>query len=284
MAAIRAELLVGEVPRVVAGAADAGVRDHDRPPRHRQRRRRSSAAEACARSSTIPRASIRRIISRPAPGQAALLDAVGRAAERVVEEVARRHHPEAGVGDDLDVGRVVVERVRAFDREEARRDRRLVGAPRDVGVEVGARADQREPTIGAARHGVRPVGLVQRPREKAPPGRRRPAPGERQQDDVVAAVVVALDVEVAGRLRARGEDLERDVALDEAGHVDVALPGPLQQVAAPQQRVGVEVGHEQPAVQRAGPLRCVVRRRLDGQAEASLGPPRRGPDRPPGPR
>ena len=83
-------------------------------------RHRSCAAEAC-RSTSID-ASIRSIISAR-PGQPALLDAVRGAAEGVVEEVARRHHPEARVGDDLDVGRVAVERVRALDGQQPGGDR-----------------------------------------------------------------------------------------------------------------------------------------------------------------
>ena len=51
-------------------------------------------------------------------------------------------------------------------------------------------------------HRVGPGRQVERPGEQAPPRRGRPAERERQQDDVVAAVVVALDVQVPRRLRA----------------------------------------------------------------------------------
>ncbi len=90
-------------------------------------RRRSSRPRHGRRRRASPRASIRADHLAPGRGQPALRDAVGRAAERVVEEVARRHHPEARVGDDLDVGRVVVERVGALDRQQAGRDRRGSG-------------------------------------------------------------------------------------------------------------------------------------------------------------
>ena len=134
------------------------------PPR-RGRRRRASR-----------RASIRSTISRPAGGQAALLDAVRGAAEGVVEEVARRHHPEAGVGDDLDVGRVVVERVGALDREQPGGDRPVRPAAAEVRGEVGPRADDREAAVGAARHRVGPRGQVERPGEQAPPRRAAASP------------------------------------------------------------------------------------------------------------
>ena len=68
-------------------------------------------AELWATSSRTPRASIRRIISRPFGGEPVLLDAVRRATEHGVEEVGRRDHPDAGIGHDLHVGRVAVERV-----------------------------------------------------------------------------------------------------------------------------------------------------------------------------
>ena len=120
-----ASMGVGQIAGVVAHAADAGVRRDDRPGRPWPGRRRSSRRTRGRRRRACPRASIRRTISRPGVGQATLLDAVGRSAERVVEEMARRHHPEARVGDDLDVRRVAVERVGALDREEARRERRV---------------------------------------------------------------------------------------------------------------------------------------------------------------
>ena len=109
---------VGQVATVVGDAAEPGVRGDDRPGGHRQdvvdRRRRGmrDVDQHPARLHPLDHLA-------PGGGQAALLDAVRRPAEGVVEEMARRHHPKAGVGDDLDVRRVAVERVGALDREEA---------------------------------------------------------------------------------------------------------------------------------------------------------------------
>ena len=256
VAAIAAELLVGQVAGVVARAADAGVRHDDRSRRRSPGRRRSSAAEACARSSDHPARLHPRDHLAARRGQAALLDAVRRAAERVVEEVARRHHPEAGVGDDVDVGRVVVERVRALDRQEAGRDRRVV-APAAPGRRRGRRADRmsREPALGRAPPSRRPASARCSARaRRLRHVRRRPARGEREQDDVVAPVVVALDVQVARRLRAtrRGPGARR-CPRSAAGTSTWPCVAALEEVAAPQQRVGVEVGDQQRRVQRRGP-------------------------------
>jgi UDP:flavonoid glycosyltransferase YjiC (YdhE family) len=65
--------------------------------------------------------------------QPALRDAVRGTAEHGVGQVGRRDHPEAGVGEHLDVGRVAIERGRPLDRQQAgcaRRARRPGGEVR----------------------------------------------------------------------------------------------------------------------------------------------------------
>ena len=113
--------------RVVAGP-DSGVRRDDRPGRDRQ--------------DVVDRA-VGGVgdVDEHAPGlhpgdelasgggQPALLDAVSGPAELVVEEVGRRHHPEAGIAQPIELGQVAVERMRTLDREEGRGDR-PVGRPR----------------------------------------------------------------------------------------------------------------------------------------------------------
>ena len=137
---------------------------------------------------------------------------------------------------------------------------------------------------GAARHRVGPR------RPCAAPGRAGSARSrggqpraDRQQDDVVAAVVVALDVEVARRLGARGEDLERDVALDEARDVDVAAVAALAAGRGPT-AASRRAGRRRRA-SRAGPAPAPMagsgRRSGSGRAAARSAPPaggrRRGP-------
>ncbi len=76
---------------------------------------------------------------------------------------------------------------------------------------------------------------------------------------------------MARHLDAGGERLEGHPTLDEAGNVDVAAVGALQQVATPEERVGVEVGDKDRAVELAGPGRRLVGRRAVGQVLADLG-------------
>ena len=74
----------------------------------------------------------------PGRGQAALQQPVGGAAEAVSKKWARRDHPVARGGEDIDVVDVVVERMGALDREERGGDRRVGRAPSQVGAQVGA--------------------------------------------------------------------------------------------------------------------------------------------------
>ena len=83
-------------------------------------------------------------------------------------------------------------------------------------------------------------------RNRARAGRLRQVRGGQRGGDghaghVVAAVVVALDVEVARRLDRGREHLERDAALDHPRHVEMAAGPAHEQVAPEQQRVRVQV-------------------------------------------
>ena len=92
----------------------------------------------------------------------------------------------------------------------------------------------------------------------------------REQRDVVAAVVVALEVEVARSLGDDGEGLEGHVALQEPRHVDVAARRAVEQVAGPQQRVGMEVGDEEPLVQAPRGVRNGRARPRDDRVDPSV--------------
>ena len=209
-------------------------------------------AELWATSSTTPRASIRRIISRPFGGEPALLHAVRGAAERGVEEVGRRDHPDARVGHDVHVGGIAVERVRTLDREQAGRDPRV--RPR------GPRGRRRGPArvsitrnvaAGACREpaGVRRRGAATRgSRRRQVDGGQRFASASVQ--DLVAAVVVAVDVEAARRLDRHREHLERDPALDQARDVHVAAVAPRG--AGPARRAASPRGGPRPGASRGG--------------------------------
>ncbi len=152
-------------------------------------------------------------------------------------------------------------------------------ASRLVGGEVAARPDDPERAVGAGRQIVGAGSQVERPWQQPPPGRGRPAERESQEHDVVAAVVVALDVEVARRFRGGGEDLQGDVALAQPRDVDVAARRALEQVPAPQQRIGMEVRDPQRLVEGARPVRGAVRRRArpSTHSRASVRPTRARP-------
>ena len=154
---------------------------------------------------------------------------------------------------------------------------------RRAGARYASRSAAVRMIVEAARRTARPC---RRPAAmcSARSGRLRQVAGGQprrgQEQDVVAAVVVALDVQVARRLGRRGQDLEGDVAVDEARDVDVAALAALEQVAAPQERVGVEVGHGQRLVEFAGSLRCRVRAaRSSGSGDARSGRRAAGSDR-----
>ena len=163
------ELLVGQVPGVVGDAADARVRHDDGARRDRQgvvdRRRRRVRQVEQHRARLHPPDHLATEV-----GQAALVDAVRRAAEGGVEEVRRRHHPVARVDQPIDVVEIAVERVRALDREE-RRGRWRRRPPDEVGLEVGGRPEDREPPARASGRVVRPARQVERAFREAAPRR-----------------------------------------------------------------------------------------------------------------
>ena len=91
-----AELGVAEVARVVAGAAHAGVGDDDRLASRSASTSSIALGEACARSTSMPRCSMRPHQLAADVGQPALGDAVRRAGEVVVEEMGEADHAKAG--------------------------------------------------------------------------------------------------------------------------------------------------------------------------------------------
>ena len=230
------------------------------------------ADDACATSTSIDRASIRRIISRPASVRPPFSTPCADPRERVVEEMRRAsiRNPASATTSTF-AGSSSSACAPSIARTPAG-DARAFAAIRAVGREVGGRAQDPQPASGPGREPVRPRREVQRPRQEPSPGRGRPAQRDGEQDHVVARIVVALDVEVARRLGRGGQDLQRDIALDQPRHVDVAACAALEEVAPPQQRVGVEVRDPKLGVQGARPVGRDVRRGGAGDAQPRLGP------------
>ena len=190
-------------------------------------------------------------------GEAALVDPVRRAGHLVVEIMRRSHHAEAGIEQKVDIGRVALQRVRAFERQQRGDDAGLELAAVDKNPEIAPRLDQHQPAVGRRGEGPQPVGLVERALHEAEPGPERPALRQRQEQDVVGIAVIVLDVEVARALGDHGKHLQRDIALDQPRQVDMAAIRPLAEVAPPQQRVGMQVGdgraaHARPCLGRGG--------------------------------
>ena len=246
-----------------AVAADAGVRRDDGARGHARRTSSIVAADAWATSSDQAArlhladqlAAERR---QPALGDPCA-DPPNAVSKKCAGEIMRK--PASTIASSVD--EVGAQRVRALDREHARREAR-VGRPRlQVGREVLARADEPERAVGPGGQPVRPVREEQGARGQAPPGAGRPAGGDGHARHVVAAVVVALDVEVARRLHRGREHLEGDAALDHARHVEVATGPAHEQVAAEQQRVRVQVDRPDRRVEGQRTLGRVGRRGRD---------------------
>ena len=219
-----AQLVVGEVAHVVAGALHAGVRDHHRPPGHGHRVRDGAGRGVGEVEQDPPLLQAAHQRHGRVRRESALRHAVGGARPLRVEEVRRGDHAEAGVE----------ERVHAAPRSPS--SACAPSRPRNPAVMPGCVPAPIEVaghvvTACAAGSGVRPIA---RPclAACAPGGGHARAGWSRsaaasaahdgQGRDHVAAVVVALVVEAAWALGDDGEGLDGDVALDEPGHVDVA--------------------------------------------------------------
>src|SRR5512143_3341896 len=112
-----AELVVGEVAPVVAGAAHAAVRDDHRLGRHRQHVVDGGGGYV---RQVDQHAELLHALHQVAPlvGEAVLLQPVRRAAERVVEEVGEADQAESGAVQHLGVGGIVEQRVGALAAEQ----------------------------------------------------------------------------------------------------------------------------------------------------------------------
>ena len=172
-----------------AGRRSGSGRCRRRRGRRCGRRRPAASRSRGRRRSSPPRHGRRRRVMPPplqlrdelAAGrrQPALRDAVGRAGERVVEEVGEPDHPIAGRVEPRRRSGVALERVGALERRAApatsvgspaRRPRNVVEIRGACGSATAGRPDR--PL--AART---PAGLVLGPGEQAPPASRSASPG-----------------------------------------------------------------------------------------------------------
>ncbi len=105
--------------------------------------------------------------------------------------------------------------------------------------------------------------LVQGALSEAAPGGGRPAFDDGEQRKVVGIGGVALEVQAARRFGDHGERLQRHVAFDQARDIDMptrAARAAHQQVARPEQAIGVQIHDGDAALKIAGTRRDLVRR------------------------
>ena len=110
-------------------------------------------------------------------GEAALLCAVRRAGELVVEEMCEADHAKAAVEEDVEVREVTLQRVRALDPEQ-RADRPAARrAPSQQRLELRARAHRHQRSVRALDGFLQAIGLELRASQRTAPGERaRAAP------------------------------------------------------------------------------------------------------------
>ena len=161
---------------------------------------------------------------------------------------------------------------RALDRQQAARLFGVDRPPLEEPVQVATRRDDRQAALRPIAERPGPSRQVEGSLEGAPPRSRRPAAADRQHGDVVAGVLIPFEVDVTRDANAGGERLDRDTALDEAGHVDVALAPANKENPAEQKRVGVQIDRVEGRMQLPRLLGDRVTRRGRQRVQASLGP------------
>src|SRR5208337_36207 len=174
--------------------------------------------------------------------------------------MAGRHHAVAGAVQDVEILQLAVERVSAFDGKQSGREPAIQPAAFQVGGEISGTLNHHETASRSARELMQAACLIQRPLGEAVPGCGRPAVYNCQPENVIVLVFVALNVQTVRALGGQGKHLQGDVAVGEAGNVNVPVSTAVQQVAAPQQRVGVKVGDGELFVQIERALGCRVGR------------------------
>jgi hypothetical protein len=78
--------------------------------------------------------------------------------------------------------------------------------------------------------------------------------------NIVALVIIALDVQTVRTLRGHRKYLQSNIAVGEARNVHVPVGSALQQIAPPEKRVGMKIGDGELFVQIKRPRRRRIRR------------------------
>ncbi|HZI57163.1 MAG TPA: hypothetical protein VFF39_10330, partial [Verrucomicrobiae bacterium] len=110
---------------------------------------------------------------------------------------------------------------------------------------------------------VEPGSLIQSALLGAVPCSRRPALNQGKKADLIRGIRVFVDIYATGAGSDQRECLNGDVALLQARQIDMATAGLLEQVAVPEQTVGMEIGHNELSVQLVCRRGSLVRRRFE---------------------
>src|ERR1022692_3053849 len=192
---------------------------------------------ACARSTSMWRASMRRTILRPL----SVSPVLSTPAEEPPISLSKKC-------------------VGAINAEEAGGDGGIGAAPVEVGAQPGGGPDDGELALRAGFEIPQARCLVQGALSEAAPGGGRPAFDDGEQRKVVGIGGVALEVQAARRFGDHGERLQRHVAFDQARDIDMPTRAAHQQVARPEQAIGVQIHDGDAALKIAGTRRDLVRR------------------------
>ena len=223
----------------------------------------TSAGDACARSTIMPRASMRRRTARPAAERpvfaSPLAEPPAKVSKKCVIDIIRNPASNRTSRSSAPASSAWAP---SMPRKPAVTPG-FVAAAFQVVLEIPGRPDHRERTAGPRRRLIQAAGLMQRPLLEAPPCSRRPPLGDHERQHRVGIPAVAVDVHAARDFRDDGERLDGRVALDEARDVNVPKAPARQQIPVPQQRVGVKIGNDERAMQLGGPGRRTVGRPLN---------------------
>ena len=94
------------------------------------------------------------------------------------------------------------------------------------------------------RHFTKSICLVQCPAFRTVPCIWRPPLGNREITNHIGGCVVVVDIEALWNTADDGEGLEGDVGVMKLGKIDMPDRAPNQQIAPPEQAVGMEIGDE----------------------------------------
>ena len=200
---------------------------------------------------------------RPRVRETALGDAVHGASHLIVEEMSQTRHAKARGIKHVQIFDLAFEIMQTLDRQHAA-DHGLSLVPiGQKAIDIGRRPDQSQLTLRVLGKATQFLGMKQRTLQQRCPCRLRLLLKLDQARNGVGIGAVGVVVLSLRRFRHRRKHLERVMALDQARQIDMPAIRSREQIALPQQAVGMHVGHIQRPLQRLRCRRDVERNRHD---------------------